>query len=268
MSKIEAGKMDIVPVNYNLGNMISEIVNMIRLRAQQKDLTLNLEVDPAIPAELFGDEVRIKQILVNLLNNAVKYTQEGSVTLRIEKEDNTGGDEVVLLFSVIDTGMGIKQDVIPYIFDAFARMDEERNAKIEGTGLGLSIVKQLVELMEGKITVNSTYTEGSTFIVSLKQKVTRREPVGEISIDNYEKSETRGRYLPGFTAPEARILIVDDNEMNLEVEKKLLDALNACSLSESSLAGAIIILLSLHLRQTPILRAGSSMTEAVLTDIW
>ena len=223
MSKIEAGKMDIVPVNYNLGNMISEIVNMIRLRAQQKDLTLNLEVDPAIPAELFGDEVRIKQILVNLLNNAVKYTQEGSVTLRIEKEDNSRGDEVVLLFSVIDTGMGIKQDVIPYLFDAFARMDEERNAKIEGTGLGLSIVKQLVELMEGKITVNSTYTEGSTFIVSLKQKVTRREPVGEISIDNYEKSETRGRYLPGFTAPEARILIVDDNEMNLEVEKKLLD---------------------------------------------
>lgn len=223
MSKIEAGKMDIVPVNYNLGDVISEIVNMIWLRAQQKDLTLNLEVDPTIPAELFGDEVRLKQILVNLLNNAVKYTQEGSVTLRIEKEENTKGDEVVLLISVIDTGMGIKQDVIPYLFDAFARMDEERNAKIEGTGLGLSIVKQLVELMDGKITVNSTYTEGSTFIVSLKQKVTRREPVGEISIENYGKRELKGKYIPGFIAPEARILIVDDNEMNLEVEKKLLD---------------------------------------------
>ena len=223
MSKIEAGKMDIVPVNYNLGDVISEIVNMIWLRAQQKDLTLNLEVDPTIPAELFGDEVRLKQILVNLLNNAVKYTQEGSVTLRIEKEENTKGDEVVLLISVIDTGMGIKQDVIPYLFDAFARMDEERNAKIEGTGLGLSIVKQLVELMNGKITVNSTYTEGSTFIVSLKQKVTRREPVGEISIENYGKRELKGKHIPGFIAPEARILIVDDNEMNLEVEKKLLD---------------------------------------------
>ncbi|MBO5621334.1 MAG: fatty acid-binding protein DegV, partial [Butyrivibrio sp.] len=182
MSKIEAGKMDIVPINYNLSAMISEIVNMIWLRAQQKDLTLNLEVDPTIPAELFGDEVRIKQILVNLLNNAVKYTQEGSITLRIEKGDDARADEVLLLFSVIDTGIGIKQDVIPYLFDAFSRMDEERNAKIEGTGLGLSIVKQLVDLMDGKITVNSTYTEGSTFIVALRQKVTRRDPIGEISI--------------------------------------------------------------------------------------
>lgn len=223
MSKIEAGKMDIVPVNYNLGDLISEIVNMIWLRAQQKGLSLNLEVDPTIPAELFGDEVRLKQILVNILNNAVKYTQEGSVTLRIEKELDKGGDEVLLLFSVIDTGIGIKHDVIPYLFEAFSRMDEERNAKIEGTGLGLSIVKQLVELMDGKITVNSTYTEGSTFIVSLRQKVTRRDPVGVISIDSFSKRETGRKYMPGFRAPEARILIVDDNEMNLEVEKKLLD---------------------------------------------
>ncbi|WP_051200295.1 DegV family protein [Butyrivibrio sp. FCS006] len=223
MSKIEAGKMDIVPVNYNLGDTISEIVSMISLRAQQKSLKLNLEVDPTIPAELFGDEVRIKQILVNLLNNAVKYTQEGSVTLRIEKGEDTPKDEVLLLFSVIDTGMGIKQDVIPYLFDAFARMDEEKNAKIEGTGLGLSIVKQLVELMDGKITVNSTYTEGSTFIVALKQKVTRRDPIGDISIQSFGRRDAGGRYMPGFKAPEARVLIVDDNEMNLEVEKKLLD---------------------------------------------
>ncbi len=223
MSKIEAGKMDIVPINYNLGDTISEIVSMISLRAQQKSLKLNLEVDPTIPAELFGDEVRIKQILVNLLNNAVKYTQEGSVTLRIEKGEDTSQDEVLLLFSVIDTGMGIKQDVIPYLFDAFARMDEEKNAKIEGTGLGLSIVKQLVELMDGKITVNSTYTEGSTFIVALKQKVTRRDPIGDINIQSFGRRDAGGRYIPGFKAPEARVLIVDDNEMNLEVEKKLLD---------------------------------------------
>ena len=223
MSKIEAGRMDIVPINYNLGDTISEIVSMISLRAQQKNLLLNLEVDPTIPAELFGDEVRIKQILINLLNNAVKYTQEGSVTLRLEKGEDTSPDEVLLLFSVIDTGMGIKQDVIPYLFDAFSRMDEEKNAKIEGTGLGLSIVKQLVELMDGKITVNSTYTEGSTFIVSLKQKVTRRDPIGDISIESFKMRESGGRYMPGFKAPEARVLIVDDNEMNLEVERKLLD---------------------------------------------
>ncbi|MBO6197108.1 MAG: DegV family EDD domain-containing protein [Butyrivibrio sp.] len=236
MSKIEAGKMDIVPVNYNLRDLISEIINMIFLRAQQKSLSINLEVDPTIPAELFGDEVRIKQILVNILNNAVKYTQEGSVTLRIEKGEGTGEGEVLLLFSVIDTGMGIKQDVIPYLFDAFSRMDEEKNAKIEGTGLGLSIVKQLVELMDGKITVNSTYTEGSTFIVSLKQKVTRREAIGEISIEGLGGRELSGHYVPGFKAPEARILIVDDNEMNLEVEKKLL--VDTEMVVETALSGA------------------------------
>ncbi|MBQ6442093.1 MAG: DegV family EDD domain-containing protein [Lachnospiraceae bacterium] len=223
ISKIEAGKMDIVPVNYNLGSMISEIVNMMWLRAEEKNLELKIEVDPSIPAELFGDEVRVKQILVNLLNNAVKYTKEGSVTLHIEKED-IRGDQILLLFSVIDTGMGIKQDALPYLFDAFQRVDEEKNAKIEGTGLGLSIVKQLVELMDGKISVNSVYTQGSTFMVALWQKVTRKEAIGELNLKNYGRRESGKQYLPGFTAPDARVLIVDDNEMNLEVEKKLLAA--------------------------------------------
>ncbi len=222
MSKIEAGKMDIIPVNYNLGDMISEIVNMMWLKANQKGLELKIQIEPSTPAELFGDEVRIKQILVNLLNNAVKYTREGTVTLRIEKEE-LRGDEVLLLFSVIDTGIGIKQDAIPYLFDAFRRADEEKNAKIEGTGLGLSIVKQLVDLMDGKITVSSVYTEGSTFMVTLWQKVTRRDPIGELQLSNYGINRSHGKYEPGFKAPEARILIVDDNEMNLEVEKKLLD---------------------------------------------
>ncbi len=222
MSKIEAGKMDIVPINYNLASMLSEIVNMMWLRAQQKGLELKIEVDPAIPSELFGDEVRIKQILVNLLNNAVKYTREGSVTLRIEKEE-LRGDGVLLLFSVIDTGMGIKQDVIPFLFDAFQRVDEEKNAKIEGSGLGLAIVKQLVDLMDGKITVSSVYTEGTTFIVTLWQRVTRRDPIGDVNIRDFGKRSSGKKYEPGFTAPDARILIVDDNEMNLEVEKKLLD---------------------------------------------
>ncbi|MCR5279909.1 MAG: DegV family EDD domain-containing protein [Lachnospiraceae bacterium] len=220
-SKIEAGKMDIIPVNYSISEMISEIVNMLWLRAEQKGLELKIEVDPSIPSELFGDEVRIKQILVNLLNNAVKYTKEGSVTLHIEKEISKD-DQVLLAFSVIDTGMGIKQDVIPFLFDAFKRVDEEKNTKIEGTGLGLSIVKQLVDLMDGKITVNSVYTQGSTFMVTLWQKVTRFDAVGELNVNSYVSSR-EGKYKAGFTAPEARILIVDDNEMNLEVEKKLLD---------------------------------------------
>ncbi|MBQ7678768.1 MAG: DegV family EDD domain-containing protein [Butyrivibrio sp.] len=220
-SKIEAGKMDIVPVNYSVAALVSEIVNMMWLRAEQKGLEFKIEVDPSIPAELFGDEVRIKQILINLLNNAVKYTQEGSVTLHIEKED-VRENQVLLMFSVIDTGMGIKRDALPYLFDAFQRVDEQKNTKIEGTGLGLAIVKQLVELMDGKITVDSSYTQGSTFMVALWQKVARADAVGNVSITNMRNSMNSERYQAGFTAPDVRILIVDDNEMNLEVEKKLL----------------------------------------------
>lgn len=221
ISKIEAGKMDIVPVNYSVSSLVSEIVNMVWLRAEQKGLKLKVEIDPTLPQELFGDEVRIKQILVNLLNNAVKYTSEGTVTLHIEKEQ-IKEENVRIIFSVADTGMGIKEEALPYLFDAFQRMDEERNSKIEGTGLGLSIVKQLVELMEGEIAVNSVYTQGSTFTVTLWQKVSNPAVVGNINITNYGNLRNDGRYNASFTAPDARILIVDDNEMNLEVEKKLL----------------------------------------------
>ena len=221
LSKIEADKMDIVSVNYDLGDMVSEIVNMIWLLAEQKGLEFKVEVDPSTPAGLFGDEVRIKQILVNILNNAVKYTKEGSVTFHIQAEE-IQGERVHMLFSVTDTGVGIKQDAIPYLFDAFKRTDEERNTGIEGTGLGLSIVKQLVDLMGGEITVNSVYTQGSNFVVSLWQGVAGEAKVGNINITNYGSRMREGRYVSAFTAPDAKLLIVDDNEMNLEVEKKLL----------------------------------------------
>ena len=214
--------MDIVPTNYSIASLISEIVNMIMLRAQDKGLEFNVELDPSIPSELYGDEVRIKQILINLLNNAVKYTREGSVTLHVEKESAEEG-YVILIFTIEDTGLGIKQDVIPHLFDAFQRVDEDKNVGIEGTGLGLSIVKQLVDLMGGTITVDSVYTQGSTFTVALKQKVIRGDAVGSIDIKEYDNRGFSGEYKPGFTAPDARILIVDDNEMNLIVESKLLD---------------------------------------------
>ncbi|MCR5098842.1 MAG: DegV family EDD domain-containing protein [Lachnospiraceae bacterium] len=221
VSKIEAGKMDIVPVDYSLSEMISEIVNMMWLPSEEKGLKLGIEIDPSLPSRLNGDDVRIRQILINLLNNAVKYTAEGSVTLHIEQEDIIE-DRVKVMFSVTDTGMGIKQDALPYLFDAFLRVDEEKNATIEGTGLGLSIVKQLVDLMSGSITVNSVYGEGSTFIVSLWQKIADPKAVGEISIENPGVAGSKETYVAGFFAPEARILIVDDNEMNLEVEKRLI----------------------------------------------
>lgn len=219
-SKIEAGSMDIVPVDYKLGDMVSEIVNMIWLRAQDKGLSLNVSVDPGVPSALYGDEVRIKQILINLLNNAVKYTKEGSVGFHIESEE-AGENSVTLRISVSDTGMGIKKDSIPYLFDAFKRVDQANNRYIEGTGLGLSIVKQLVELMGGSISVNSVYGEGSTFNVIIKQQIADHSPIGDLSIQNYGKVKKHA-YESSFTAPEASVLIVDDNEMNLEVERKLL----------------------------------------------
>ncbi|MBR6469668.1 MAG: DegV family EDD domain-containing protein, partial [Lachnospiraceae bacterium] len=218
-SKIEAGSMDIVPVDYKVGDMMSEIVNMIWLRTNEKGLSFDVDIDPHVPSVLFGDEVRIKQIIINLLNNAVKYTKKGSVGLHIEAEDADEG-KVRLLISVSDTGIGIKQEMLPDLFNVFKRVDQEINRNIEGTGLGLSIVKQLVDLMGGDISVNSAYGQGSTFTVSLVQEISDSRMLGNINISS--QGETHHRYEHMFTASDARILIVDDNEMNLEVERKLL----------------------------------------------
>lgn len=219
-SKIEAGSMDIIPVDYQVGSLLSEIVNMIWIKAEDKGLKLDVSIDPGIPSVLYGDEVRIKQILINLLNNAVKYTKEGSVGIHMECEE-IDEEEILLLISVSDTGMGIKSDSIPYLFDAFKRVDEQNNRHIEGTGLGLSIVKQLIDLMGGEITVNSKYGEGSTFNVTIRQGISDSTKIGDLSIHNYGTAK-RSSHESAFMAPDAAILIVDDNEMNLEVEKKLL----------------------------------------------
>ncbi len=221
VSKIEAGKMDIVPVNYNVSSLLSEIVNMIWLKAEEKGLKFNVDIDPDVPETLFGDEVRIKQILINLLNNAVKYTPEGSVSLHMECEFPDSG-EALLVIQISDTGMGIKPEALPHLFDTFQRVDEEKNRYIEGTGLGLSIVKQLVELMGGEISVNSVYSQGSTFMVTLKQGVSSDKKIGDLSITGNGGMSNTEKFEHSFHAPDARILIVDDNEMNLQVEKKLL----------------------------------------------
>ena len=145
LSKIKSGKMVIVNASYETGALFSEIVNMIWIKAKEKGLDFKLHVDPSIPSMLCGDEVRIKQVLINLLNNAVKYTSEGSVTLSVRCE-RQAVNRVRIWYSVEDTGQGVKKENIPYIFNAFKRVDEERNRYIEGTGLGLSIVHQLVEV--------------------------------------------------------------------------------------------------------------------------
>lgn len=222
ISKIEAGKMDIVPVNYSVSSLLSEIVNMIWLKAEEKGLKFNVDIDPDVPETLFGDEVRIKQILINMLNNAVKYTNEGSVNLHVEC-DFTSDNESLLKISISDTGMGIRPEALPHLFDTFQRVDEEKNRHIEGTGLGLSIVKQLVELMDGEISVNSVYGEGSVFTVEIKQGVSSDKRIGDMSISNTGSISGTEKFSHGFYAPGARILIVDDNEMNLQVEEKLLE---------------------------------------------
>ena len=219
-SKMEAGNMEIIPVDYNVGSMLSEIVNMIWIRAEEKGLEFNVHVDPKVPSSLYGDEIRIKQVIINLLNNAVKYTADGSIELSVESE-RKADDKTELSISVTDTGIGITKESIPYLFDAFKRVDEERNRHIEGTGLGLSIVKQLVELMGGTITVNSVYGEGTTFTVVLLQGIADETEIGNLNVIN-QTAAGRTRYECSFRAPEARILIVDDNEMNLDVESKLL----------------------------------------------
>ena len=221
MSKIESGKMDIVPVTYDVGAMLSDIVNMIWIRAREKGLAFHIDVDRAMPAQLFGDEVRIKQVLINLLNNAVKYTKEGSVTLSIQCKTVAQGLAQVS-YSVTDTGMGMRKESIPHLFSAFKRVDEEKNRYIEGTGLGLSIVKQLVELMGGEIAVNSVYKKGSTFVVTLPQEIVGEDEIGELDLEARHATNAREHYKQSFEAPKAHILIVDDNETNLMVEEKLL----------------------------------------------
>lgn len=221
MSKIQSGKMQLLSAPYQTGEMLSDLVGMMWIRAKEKKLEFHIDVSPDIPNELVGDEVRIKQILINVLNNAIKYTKEGSVSLSVQCEmidDNTCN----MIYNVTDTGVGIKPEDIPYLFSAFKRVDEDSNKHIEGTGLGLSIVKQLLDLMDGKVTVNSVYTKGSTFIIEVPQTVENKSKMGQHYFDKSKALGMKQDYAPRFEAPEARILVVDDNEANLMVVTKLL----------------------------------------------
>ena len=221
MSKFQSGQMRLSPVNYNTGDMLSEIVAMLWIRAKDKGLSFHVNISPDIPSGLYGDEVRVKQILLNLLNNAIKYTKEGSVTLSVQCGDRVG-DVINIVYSVTDTGIGIRKEHIPHLFNAFSRMEEDKNRYIEGSGLGLSIVKQLVDLMGGSVTVNSVYTKGSTFVATIPQRVVNNEAVGELDIEQHHAGMHRPVYNQKFEAPEAQVLVVDDNEINLLVVAKLL----------------------------------------------
>lgn len=222
LSKIESGKMEIVPRQYETGAMLSELVNINWLRAHEKKLEFVLDISPEIPSMLYGDDVRIKQVLTNMLSNAIKYTEKGTVTLRA-KSEQLGKNHIVLQFAVSDTGIGIRKEDVAFLFDSFRRVDEKKNHAIEGTGLGLSICKQLVDLMGGQIQVDSIYQRGSTFTVTIEQEIVDAAPMGSVSaLLKSEKSAKK--YRQKFEAPEAKVLIVDDNEMNRMVAQKLLRA--------------------------------------------
>jgi len=220
-SKIEAGRMDLVNAPYQLSSLINDINNMILFKAQDKGLDFSVEVDPEIPDELEGDEVRMRQILTNLLNNAVKYTDRGSVSLKVRcKKIETG--RIHLIIGVWDTGIGIKEEDKEMLFERFERFDMERNSTIEGTGLGLPITHHLVDLMGGKIDVESEYGKGSIFTATIPQKVISETPIGDFQTRLKENAPDNAPYRESFRAPLAHILVVDDTKINMKVFVNLL----------------------------------------------
>lgn len=219
LSKIESGKMEIIPVRYELSSFLHDIVNMISFRAREKKLDFFVEVSPELPVGLYGDDIRLRQILVNLLTNAVKYTQDGSVTLCVNGEVND--DSVFLEFVVRDTGIGIKKENIDRLFSKFQRIDEIQNRKIEGTGLGMSIIRQLLQMMDSELHVESEYGEGSLFSFVVKQWIVKKEPIGDFN-RRIRTITDQNDYEVAFLAPKARILVVDDNALNRKVFTNLL----------------------------------------------
>lgn len=229
ISKIESGKMEILPVTYSVFTVLNDCYNMVAVRAKDKNLELVMDISPEIPTALFGDEVRIRQVVNNLLSNAVKYTNEGSVTLSVWAEkvdvDPMQGDNtsrVELFIQVKDTGIGIREKDREKLFADFVRLDEKRNRNIEGTGLGLNLTKQLLDMMGGTIKVESTYGEGSVFTVCLLQQVSDEKPLGDFEKLYKQHVNVVDAAHERFEAPEAKILVVDDVQMNLKVFAGLL----------------------------------------------
>ncbi len=232
LSKVESGKLTLVPIEYEFSAIINDIVNMTRHKADAKGLMFNLTIDPKAPSMMFGDEIRVKQVILNIVNNAVKYTNSGSVSVSFEFFDDVDENDLTaetsyhpieMVVTVKDTGIGIKEEDIGKLFGNFQRLDEKKNRNIEGTGLGLSISKRLAEMMDGFISVSSKYGEGTTFCVHMIQGVIDASPVGDIKEAIEELAMQQEEYVPSLVAPKAEVLIVDDNEMNLRVISGLLE---------------------------------------------
>ncbi len=220
-SKIEAGKMEIIPVEYHVSSILNDLVHMIESRAEKKGLDFRINVSSDVPSVLFGDEIRIKQIITNILTNAVKYTEKGGVTLNVTSR-KIDDEKIYLCVSVADTGIGIKEEDIEKLFNAFERIEESRNRNIEGTGLGMNITQRLLSMMGSQLIVESNYGHGSTFGFQVEQKIINPTPIGDFQQDYKNSLSQRKKYQEKFTAPDAHILVVDDTVMNLTVVKGLL----------------------------------------------
>ncbi len=220
-SKIESGQMQILPEEYELNSLINDCYSLLDMRARGKGLRLKLEYNEKLPTVLLGDEVRIRQIVTNLLTNAVKYTDSGTITFEVNYVKNEE-DRINLLIRVTDTGRGISEEEIGGIFDSFSRADERHNRSIEGSGLGLAITKQLIDLMGGSISVRSKQGVGSEFTAVIPQIVVSQTPIGNVWKKFNARSGTGQSYKETFTAPDARILAVDDVMVNLQIITLLL----------------------------------------------
>ena len=219
-SKIESGQLELSPQNYDLWRVLKDVDNMIRIRAQQKGLEYIAQVDQTLPDELFGDRIRVHQIMVNILNNGVKYTKRGHVKFTLTGERGDDPSFIALHITVADTGIGIHAEDLPKLFQSFSRIDMKQNHNVEGTGLGLAITGRLIDMMGGSVDVDSTYGMGTTFHVVLPQRI-----VGTKTLREFEEEQShaaRKKQRVSFTAPDAHVLVVDDNEMNRVVLRSLM----------------------------------------------
>lgn len=229
LSKIEAGKMELVKTDYYLKPVVDEVVNMMDIAASQHGLLLKCRFDTTIPCRYHGDEGRMKQILINILNNAVKFTKEGYVKIFVGGKPGDTEDVEQLIFQIQDTGCGIRQEDLEKIFENFKQVDSKKNRSVEGTGLGLSITKRLVQMMSGSIEVESVYGEGTAFTITIPQKIVDKRTLSEVP----EPPEKEEEQLRPFTANGCKILIVDDNLINRKVAVGFLKNYG-CKLTEAA----------------------------------
>lgn len=220
-SKLEAGKLEIVPIEYDVMKVLEDCYNLVSIRAKEKGLEIKVTNDPSVPRKLFGDEIRVRQIIANFLTNAVKYTKTGYVELGVRWQ-KLDGDSMNLIVSVKDTGVGISKEGLSRLFKSYDRLDEGKNKYVEGTGLGLSICKQLTDMMHGKISIESEENVGSTFTVTIPQTIVGVSALGDFYKNLASNLKTAEEYKEKFRAPDAHILVVDDVKMNVDVFKGLL----------------------------------------------